>query len=348
MLFKIRKNIERELCACIRNIDKSYSLSKISPFLFQNIKSFVFRKGKRVRPILFIMGYLGFAKKSTSGLYASAASFELLHDFLLVHDDIIDKSDTRRGKPSMHKMLNNYLAKYNKGIKFNGQDLAIVVGDVMYATAIHAFLSINEDMVRKEKALRNFIKAAIFTGGGEFIELLYGIKDIAKITKQDIYKIYDYKTAHYTFSAPLCSGAILAGASQAEIQRLTQYGIYLGRAFQIKDDVLGMFADEDKIGKSTLTDLQESKKTLLIWYTYHHSSGNNKRIIKSIFAKEIVHKTDLSKIRKIIILCGALDFVKKELFSLRKKAQGLLKSSLMKTKYKAFLAQYSQEILDFE
>jgi geranylgeranyl diphosphate synthase type I len=348
MLLKIKNKIEQELLDYLNNLNQIYSLSKISPVLYKFIKDFVSRKGKRVRPTLFIIGYLGFAKRIASGLYTSALSLELLHDFMLVHDDIIDKSDTRRGKPSMHKMLNNYLAKYHKDIKFNGQDLAIVAGDVMYATAIHAFLSINEDMVRKEKALRNFIKAAIFTGSGEFIELLYGIKDIAKITKQDIYKIYDYKTAHYTFSSPLCSGAILAGARNEEIQRLTQYGIYLGRAFQIKDDILGMFADEEKIGKSTLTDLQEAKKTLLIWYTYHHSSLKNRRVIKRIFAKETVCKADLSKIRKIIILSSVLDFAKKELFSLRKRAQSLLKSSLMKAKYKAFLAQYSQEILDFE
>ena len=292
------------------------------------------------------MGYLGFAKKSASGLYASAASFELLHDFLLVHDDIIDKSDTRRGKPSMHKMFNNYLAKYNRNIKFSGQDLAIVAGDVIYAASIQAFLSIKEDIARKEKALKNFIEATIFTGSGEFIELLCGIKDIEKISKQDIYRIYDLKTARYTFSSPLCSGAILAGARNEEIQKLTQYGIYLGRAFQIKDDILGMFADEEKIGKSTLTDLQEAKKTLLIWYAYHHSSWKNKLTIKNTLSKERANNSDLLNIRKITISSGALDFAEKELSKLIKKSDNLLASSGMNSKYKTLLSGYSREILN--
>src|SRR4030042_1469006 len=98
------------------------------------------------------MGYLGVSRKAASGLYRSALSIELLHDFMLVHDDIIDKSDTRRGKPSLHQGFKNYLSGY-KTNKFTGEDLALVAGDVMYAMGINAFLSIRENKERKEKAL---------------------------------------------------------------------------------------------------------------------------------------------------------------------------------------------------
>ena len=207
MIARIKNRIEQELIFYIRNADKAYSLSKISPLLYGSIQNFLSRKGKRTRPILFVVSYLAFAKKPVSGLYRSAVSLELLHDFMLVHDDIIDKSATRRGEPSMHKMLNRHLANYKK-IKFTGQDLTIVIGDVMYAMALEAFLSIKEDMLRKEAALKKLIQAAIYTGSGEFIELLFGAKNIDKITKEDIYKIYDLKTANYTFATPLCMGAI--------------------------------------------------------------------------------------------------------------------------------------------
>ena len=243
-------------------LDELYSLSRISPLLFKTIKDYILRKGKRVRPTLFIIGYLGFKKNPAPGLYASALSLELLHDFLLAHDDIIDKSDVRRGKPSMHRVLSDYLRKY-KNIKFGGEDLTIAAADIMYAMAIHTFLFIKENRQRKEKALRKLIEAAIDTGSGEFAELLYGIKDIKNLNKQDIYRIYDLKTAYYTFSCPLSAGAILAGAKKQQTDLLYNYGIYLGRAFQIKDDILGIFGNENKIGKSTLTDLREGKKTLL-------------------------------------------------------------------------------------
>ena len=192
MQSKLKNIIEAQLKNYLRHLDKSYSLSRISPLLFRSIKDFVLRKGKRIRPILLTVGYLGFAKKPAPNLYQTALSIELLHDFMLVHDDIIDKSDTRRGKPAMHRLFAKSLDKH-KGLKFNGQDLAIVAGDVMYAMAIDSFLSINENMVRKEKALRQFIRAAIYTGMGEFIELLGGTKKLEQTSKEDIYRVYDYK-----------------------------------------------------------------------------------------------------------------------------------------------------------
>ncbi|MFH1621893.1 MAG: polyprenyl synthetase family protein [Candidatus Omnitrophota bacterium] len=344
MIFKIRKHIEKELSRFVRKIDKIYSLSKISPFLSKSIKDFVLRDGKRVRPILFVIGYLGYAKKIAKNLYTSALAIELLHDFLLVHDDIIDKSDTRRGKPSMHAMLNKYCANH-KSIKFNGQDLALIIGDIMYAMSIHAFLSINEKMERKEKALKKFIMAAMHTGSGEFIELIYSINDIGKITKKDILKVYDYKTASYTFSGPLSSGAILAGASQNQADKLFKYGTYLGRAFQIKDDMLSLFGSEKEIGKSALTDLQESKKTLPLWFAYNNSNKKDKLLIKEVFSKKKVNKTDLFHIRKIIKTTSTLDFAKKEISKLIKKAENIIVFSQMHTKYKGFLSSYSKELL---
>ena len=108
MLSKIQNKIEQNLIAYLKELNKQHSLSKISPILFKNISGFILRKGKRLRPALFVIGYLGFAKKEAPNLYTGALSLELLHDFMLVHDDIIDRADLRRGKPSMHNMLNHY------------------------------------------------------------------------------------------------------------------------------------------------------------------------------------------------------------------------------------------------
>lgn len=345
MLEEIKNKVERELKDFTRDLRRLYSLDKVSPLLFKNINNFITRKGKRVRPILFVIGYLGFAKRSAPGLYRSALSIELLHDFMLVHDDVIDKSETRRGKPSMHKMLNDYLSGF-ADIKFNGQDLTIVIGDVMFAMAIHAFLSIKEDKARKEVALKKLAEAALYTGGGEFLELLCGIKDIDRMAKEELYKIYDFKTANYTFASPLTIGAILAGAKNSDVNKLFDYGIYLGRAFQIKDDILGMFSEERKTGKPILTDLQEGKKTILIWQAYHNSRSKDKSVIKKTLAKKSVNVSDLLKIRAIVIRSGALAYAKKEIRLLLNKAESLIASLAMHKSVKTLLRDYSREILD--
>jgi len=341
---KMKNKLDIELARYLRQLNKSFSLSRISPLLFESINEFVLREGKRVRPTLFVIGYLGFSDKKAPGLYASALSLELLHDFMLVHDDIIDKSDLRRGKPTMHRLLGASLKKH-RNIKFSGEDLSIVAGDVMYAMALHTFLSIKESPERKEKALRRLIEAAIYTGCGEFIELIFGIKDIRQIKKQDINKIYDLKTAFYTFACPLSMGAILGGADRKQADILFQYGAYLGRAFQIKDDIIGMFGKVSKIGKSTLTDLQEAKKTILIWSAYHNAGTQKKLAIRKLLAKERINKADLIKMRRIIIESGALAYARNEVDSLISKADELLSLSKLKPRYKKLLDSYSKKIL---
>ena len=340
----IKSRIEESLKKFIRDVDRLYALSKISPVLFNNIQDFVLRDGKRIRPILFIIGYLGFSRKAAAHLYTCALSFELLHDFTLIHDDIIDKSETRRGKPAVHTMLNHYLTRFKK-LKFNGQDLAIVIGDILYAIAIHAFLSIKEDLQRKENALKKFIETTIYTGAGEFSELLCGAEDIEAITKHDIYKIYDLKTAYYTFASPLIIGAELAGAHQEDLAKLSTYGVYLGRAFQIKDDISGMFASEEAIGKSVLSDLQEAKKTILVWFAHRYSAERDRSTIQRILAKKQIRHADLITMREIITSSRALDFAREEIESLIHKARRLIDTLSMKKKYRELLTRYAARLL---
>lgn len=343
MFLKIKNKIEKELRAYINSMGRLYALNKLSPILFKNIKEFICRDGKRVRPILFCIGYLGFSKKTPFGLYRSALALELLHDFMLVHDDIIDKSDKRRGKPSMHASLKNSL-KQNKKIKFNGEDLAIVAGDVMYAMALDAFLAVKENAQRKEASLKKLISAALYTGSGEFIELLLGIKPIEKVTQQDIYKIYDYKTANYTFASPLTMGATLAGAKPDQIKKLYSYGMLLGRAFQIKDDIIGTFATIKEIGKSNLTDIKEAKRTILVWYAFNHANKKDKLVIKKIMENKTTQDTELIKMRSIITATGSLAYAQKQIKYLCTQAQDQIQDLKMDRKYKEALNNFSEKI----
>ncbi|MDD5432476.1 MAG: polyprenyl synthetase family protein, partial [Candidatus Omnitrophica bacterium] len=256
----------------------------------------------------------------------------------------IDKSDTRRGRPSMHKMFNQNLTK-RKDLKFSGEDLAIVAGDVMYAMSMLAFLSIKENLQRKELAFKKLMEAAFFTGSGEFIEILFGLNELDRIEKKDIYKIYDYKTANYTFASPLAIGATLAGAKKSEVDKLFNFGIYLGRAFQIKDDILGMFSEEAEIGKSILSDLQEAKKTILIWYAFNHSNNKDKQEIKQMLSKGNIDRADLLKMREIMKKTGSLDYAKNEVNLAIENAKKILNSSRMLPRYKEMLSSYYNIIL---
>ncbi len=345
MFEEIRAKINRELVEFFRSNHSFLTLHKISPFLANALKEFIVRDGKRIRPLLCIIGYRGFAKKSAPSLYRGALAMEFLHDFMLIHDDIIDKSDTRRGKPAFHALCNTHLLRFKK-IKFSGQDLAIVAGDVLYALAIQVFLEIKENPLRKEKALRKFIETAMYTGSGEFIELILGAEDIASVKKRAVYNVYDYKTANYTFSCPLVIGAILAGANTKQLELLSQYGIFLGRAFQIKDDILGMFSEEEETGKSALTDLKEGKKTLLIWHAFRNGKKEIKQEISTLLGKKVIQRKDLIRMRILVKKSGALECAMNEIHTLRNQATNILEQTALKKNYKQALSLYAKKILE--
>ncbi|MDD3374397.1 MAG: polyprenyl synthetase family protein [Candidatus Omnitrophica bacterium] len=337
MIETYKKNIDKNLQAFLEKIKKEYKFHLVYPILFESIKDFCSRKGKRIRPLLMILSYQGYAKKRVSpkNLYTASSCLELLHNFMLIHDDIIDCSDLRRGKPTIHKILSKTV-KTNDKEKL-GQDLAIVAGDIVYALAIDAFLSINENHQRKEQALKYFIQTAAFTAMGEFIDIVHGFKKVSHIKEKDVFLNYSLKTARYTFECPLIIGAILAGAQKKEIKKLSRLGLLTGQAFQIQDDILGVFATQKNIGKSILSDIAEFKKTILVCHAYRELSGQKKKNFIKCFEKPKKTYSDLTAIRKIFIESGSLQYSLKKMNSLIEESKEILKKLRIKPEHKHYI-----------
>ncbi|HOJ39963.1 MAG TPA: polyprenyl synthetase family protein [bacterium] len=340
----IQKRLERLLPVYWQELERTHGLYRISPLLSSGLRNFVLHPGKLLRPTLMVAGFSGYARKSVPGLYRAALAFELLHDFMLVHDDIVDHSSTRRGQPSLHCFFRHSLAGKGRG-KVTGEDLALVAGDVLYAAALETFLTIKAAPGRKEKALRQFIKAALLTGAGQFLEMEAGNREVEQVSREQILRIYDLKTAGYSFAAPLVTGALLAGAGPSKVKALWCCGLCLGRAFQIRDDVLGLFGQEEKTGKSTLTDLQEAKKTLLLWRAFHHGETKHRTVIKAVLAKKVIARSDLKKIQKIVMETGSLTEAEREIKILLSRARHWVTRSGMKRAYRQALLSYAGSVL---
>ena len=168
MIDHIRKNIDASLASFLNTVKKEYKLHLVSPLLFESIQEFTLRPGKRIRPLLLILTYKGYAlrgKVISKTLYNASTCMEFLHNFMLIHDDIIDRSDLRRGRPTLHKVLAKTV-KTPDPDKL-GIDLGIIAGDIVYALAIDAFLAVKEPLPRKERALKYFIQTAAFTAMGD-------------------------------------------------------------------------------------------------------------------------------------------------------------------------------------
>jgi geranylgeranyl diphosphate synthase type I len=346
MLKQIRKKIDAQIKDYLETEDLCLKLLKMQPSLHKELNKFAQNGGKRIRPLLFVLAYEALAKKKTNKIYKTAIAFELLHDFLLIHDDIIDRSDIRRGSPSIHKVLSSK----TKGLlstNVNGNDFAIIAGDIMFSLALKAFLSSTANLKNSNKAMSKFIDCSFFTELGEYIEMIESTKDITKVKESVIYKIYELKTARYTFSYPLSIGAELASANKKVISSLFEYGLLIGVAFQIKDDILGLFADEKKSGKSSLSDINEGKKTLLISKAYQNSNSKGRKLINSALKKKKITHKDLKAIGQIVKKSGSLDYAKKAIEERFLQSQKLLSNIKMRKAIKKELNLLAKNILGF-
>ncbi|NTV28643.1 MAG: polyprenyl synthetase family protein [Candidatus Omnitrophica bacterium] len=353
MLNLLRQKIDASIVSFLNRIEKEYRLHLVNPILYQSIREFSLRKGKRIRPLLLILAYLGYSKrrKPPRSLYNTSTCIEFLHNFMLIHDDIIDCSDLRRGKPTMHRLLSKTIRCQNP--EKLGVDLAIIAGDIVYALAIDAFMSIEEAPLRKERALKYFVQTAAFTAMGEFIDTVHGVDKIQNVKEEDVFLNYSLKTARYTFDCPLVTGAILAGAPEKEIRLLAEFGLLVGQAFQIQDDIIGIFETEKSIGKSILSDLAEGKKTILVAHAYATLRGGQRREFLRIFNKPSKTLADLEAVRNIFLQSGSLEYSLEAVRTRVIKADAILKRLTIRDKYRTLidasllkLFQQSQVVAD--
>ncbi|MEM0128248.1 MAG: polyprenyl synthetase family protein [Thermoplasmatales archaeon] len=276
--------------------DKAKGKSGIELEAIEKLRDFTLRGGKRIRPIFMLMGYWLNGEIDERIINASV-SLELMQSYLLIHDDIIDRSDVRRGGPSFHRMF-GYDPSINEG-------LAIVCADLSDAYSHEILLEALFPHDRLNSAMKIMAVTVEMTGIGQLMDITLSLSD--KINEEDVINIHKYKTAQYTINGPIKMGATLSGYQ--DLGKLDSYGIPLGIAFQIQDDILGMYGDEQQLGKSVLSDFQEGKKTHLILYAYELANAKDADFIKQRLGKRISME-EFSIVREIIKKSGALDKTK--------------------------------------
>jgi len=254
--------------------------------LLKIIKEFINNGGKRLRPSIFYYAFLSYSSQNPGKILKLSFIFELFHSFALIHDDIIDNSDLRRGEPTVHK-------KYNISIAILAGDLALMLVDEIFYQEI---------IERKIIDLYNEFKQELLIG--EYL-------DTIKI--DDISKIMELKTARYTFVKPALIALNLAKVNQIEINKWGEVLREVGILFQIKDDYDGIFGDEKKIGKLTDTDIIDGKNTLIIKKFLERSNEQEKKRFYSFFGKLKLKEEDLIWFKKTLIKYKIDDEIKNKI-----------------------------------
>ncbi len=339
MISKIKSRIEKTLVRVIMPRAAFPWISLPAPYRAR-LRGYLLRKGKRLRPVLFILGYLGFASRPAAALYTSAVALELLHAFILIHDDLIDHEACRRGGPSLHRLMERQL-RAGPPARVRGSDLALIMGDVLYALAIRAFLSIRASPVRKQQALERLTRAALVTGSGELQELLYTRTPLDRLNRAAIGRIYERKTAHYSFALPLAMGATLAGATPQAIDSLARFGLCLGRAFQIKDDLGGGKGASAPV----IADIREGKRTLLLLYAFRSGSPRDRKFLKRVYGRRSNAPDELRRAADIILRSDVVRHAVLDMGRLSKQADRFLRAIPIKPQIRDALLTYKEELL---
>lgn len=279
-------------------------VGKVSPKFLPLLEAFAkcCNGGKGLRGTLVRLGFELAGGKDTAEIIKPAAAVEILNTALLAHDDIIDLSPTRRGKPTLYRAL---------GGDHYGISQAICLGDLGFFLAEKLVQDSGFADTLKNKAISSFIQTMIDTAMGEMLDVeLPHLAD--RGSEGDVLTIFHLKTARYTIVGPLHLGAILGGADEALLSQLVQLGESLGIAFQIQDDILGVFGDEGILGKSVTSDIEEGKQTLLISYALEHADKMQNEVLKKYYGQGKVDDGALRKIREVFIQTGALEYSQKK------------------------------------
>jgi len=241
-----------------------------------------------------------------------AVAYEIIHAGWLIHDDIIDEDDMRRGGPSMHKLFKDWFK--SKGVKNDfehlGLSIAILSGDTAVFMAKKNLVTSGLPPTVIIQVLQDFYYTMINTVYGESIDVLMSY--MKSVQNMDyVLRACELKTARYTIDGPLHVGAIAAGANDKSLNSLSRFAVPVGIAFQIRDDIIGIFGTTQEIGKPAGSDLKEGKFTLLVLKALEMGSKEQKKELEGLLDKKKITANDLSLARKIIKETGSLDFAQK-------------------------------------
>lgn len=287
--------------------------------LWQLVADVTLGGGKRLRPSLVTWAYQVFSSdESLDNIITAGIAWELLHEALLIHDDIIDRDTVRHGQPNI---AGNLQAHYTNAKTSADRDHfaasgALLGGDLALSGAYQLLLESGFPADRIADACKILSKNVSIVVGGELLDTEAVMEPFEST---DALAVAEYKTAWYSFIGPLQTGAVLAGAPKTVQDQLAQIGAGLGIAFSLRDDIISLFGDEAVTGKSSTGDVREGKRTLLLQYTFQAATAEERTFIEKTVGNPNASDDAVAEFRSLAIKTSA-----------RKKVEALVDENLEK------------------
>lgn len=285
-------------------------------------RDFTLNAGKRLRPKVLLTSYLGYGGSETENALLLSVSLEVMHNFLLIHDDIIDNSDVRRGRPTVHRFLGD---KFGDGKL--GRDLALVAGDIIAFEAIGLLGHLKVPGEVLGRLVTHFSECYVLTGFGQTLDVLYSGRFSPELIDSSIpEQMSVLKTAYYTFAHPLMFGYILAGGEdEGEISLLKALGEKLGLAFQYRDDLHGIFGGADK----SANDITEGKFTPIVKFALTHFRDFDSEKFSTmigLLGKQRKSEADVEMVRTLVSISGVVERISDQIRRLVDEAREIVRT----------------------
>lgn len=307
----VTPRLERALHGIIADrVDAFGALGPEAPQFARIAADFVLEGGKRLRPQFAYWGWRSVAPPGAAGedaMLDAACALELLHASALAHDDLIDASDSRRGRPATHILFAEMAAERGwpgDATRF-GAAGAILVGDVLLSWADSTFAAAQPSFTPEAAAAAREMFDAVHREVmvGQYLDVLEQAR--GEFSVEAAQRVVRLKTAKYTVERPLLIGAASAGAPAATLSALSRYGIAVGEAFQLRDDLLGVFGDPAMTGKPAGDDLREGKRTVLVALAMRDADATGRSLLRSGLGDAAMDEDAIDALRAVLIGSGA-------------------------------------------
>jgi geranylgeranyl diphosphate synthase type I len=314
--------------------ERATQLATIAPELEEltRVSGGLLERGKRFRALFCYWGWHAVSARSDEldplgerephelpGVVLAAAALEMFHAAALVHDDIMDNSDTRRGAPSAHKRFEAmHLAGGWAGTAARfGRSSALLLGDLLLGWSDELFDSGTRELADRHAALAaraEFTLMRMEVTVGQYLDILeeesWNVRPESELLGR-AHRVIVYKSAKYSVEAPLVIGAALGGGSSAQLASLRQFGLPIGIAFQLRDDLLGVFGDPAVTGKPAGDDLREGKRTVLIALARASLPTNARQLLDELLGDPRLDDRQIAVLQSAIRDSGAVDHVER-------------------------------------
>jgi geranylgeranyl diphosphate synthase, type I len=312
---------------------------------------FAMEGGKRLRPAFVYWGYRG-AGGPADGPQADAAikaacSVELLHVCALVHDDIMDGSEVRRGRPAMHVSFAGLHRR--RGWRGDpagfGEGAALLMGDLAFTWADVALAEAGLTDERLAAALRVFNRLRSELMGGQYLDLVEARRGAPD--EDAVRRVLSYKSGRYTIERPLHLGHALAAGAPALAADYSAYGLPLGEAFQLRDDILGVFGEPEVTGKPAGDDLREGKETYLVLLARQRADRAGRQLLEAALGNAKLSEDEVAEVRRLLQACGALEATEARIGELLAEAKAALAATRgIDERARATLAALADHVTD--